>query len=207
MTNRFYTALVLLLFICFLITYLPVHGESEIYDTVVRLHVLANSDSEEDQALKLKVRDGVLAYTTPLLEGVTTREQAEAILSAHTEEIKRQAEDVVARETPEGMPRQTVTVTLGLEDYPTRNYESCAFPAGEYLSLRVCLGEAEGQNWWCVLFPPLCLSAATAEQGSEDAFISVGLTKEQYGIITDTEDTKYKVRFKVLELMEEWLGD
>lgn len=207
MPKRFYTALVLLLFLLFLATYLPVHGESEIYDTVVRLHVLANSDSEEDQALKLKVRDGVLAYTTPLLEGITSRDEAEAILSAHTEEIRERAEAVVDAQTPEGQPRQTVTVEMGMEAYPTRTYESCAFPAGEYLSLRVCLGEAEGQNWWCVLFPPLCLSAATAEHSSEDAFISVGLTKEQYGIITDTEDTKYKVRFKVLEVLESWLGE
>ncbi len=209
MPKRFYTALVLLLFLLFLVTYLPVHGESEIYDTVVRLHVLANSDSEEDQALKLKVRDGVLAYTSPLLEGVKSRREAEVILSAHLEEITRQAEAVINAETPAGQPRQTVTVTLGMEEYPTRTYESCAFPAGEYLSLRVCLGEAEGQNWWCVLFPPLCLSAATADTpaSSEDAFISVGLTKEQYGIITDTEDTKYKVRFKVLEMVESWLGE
>lgn len=207
MPKRFYTALVILLFVLFLVTYLPIHGESDIYDTVVRLHVLANSDSDADQALKLKVRDGVLAYTSPLLEGVTTREQAERILSAHVTDIKSVAEGVVRNETPDGEELQAVTVFLDMEEYPTRNYETCAFPAGEYLSLRVCLGEAEGQNWWCVLFPPMCLSAATAESSAEDAFISVGLTKDQYGIITDTQDTKYKIRFKVLEMVESWFGD
>ncbi len=206
MPKRFYSALVILLFVLFLVNYLPVHGEEAIYDTVVRLHVLANSDSEEDQALKLKVRDGVLAYTSPLLEGVADREQAQTILSAHLTHIQAVAEEVVERETPHGEAVQSVTVFLDMEDYPTRNYESCAFPAGEYLSLRVCLGEAEGQNWWCVLFPPMCLSAAAAEGGasSEDAFISVGLSKDQYGIITDTQDTKYKIRFKILELLESW---
>jgi len=206
MPKRFYSALVILLFVLFLVNYLPVHGEEAIYDTVVRLHVLANSDSEEDQALKLKVRDGVLAYTSPLLEGVEDREQAQAILSAHLMHIQAVAEEVVERETPCGEAVQSVTVFLDMEDYPTRNYESCAFPAGEYLSLRVCLGEAEGQNWWCVLFPPMCLSAASAEGGdsSEDAFISVGLSKDQYGIITNTQDTKYKIRFKILEIIESW---
>ena len=93
-----------------------------------------------------------------------------------------------------------------MEDYPTREYESCAFPAGQYLSLKICLGEAEGQNWWCVLFPPLCLSAATDSSDHEDAFIQVGLTKEQYGIITETEDTKYRVRFKILETVKGWFS-
>ena len=83
---------------------------------------------------------------------------------------------------------------------------ACAFPAGTYVSLRVCIGEAEGQNWWCCLFPPLCLSAATAKSDNEDAFIQVGLTKDQYGIITETGKTKYKVRFKLLEVLEDWFG-
>ena len=207
MPKRFYTALVVLLFMLFLLTYLPIHGEADIYDTVVRLHVLANSDSEDDQALKLKVRDGVLAYTSPLLENVTDRDKAEAILRAHIGDLQNVAEAVVAEQTPQGDIPQTVAVYLDTEAYPTKNYETCAFPAGEYLSLRVCLGEAEGQNWWCVLFPPLCLSAASAEgsQSSEDAFISVGLSKDQYGIITDTQDTKYKIRFKILEVIEPWL--
>ena len=207
MPKRFYTALVVLLFMLFLLTYLPIHGEADIYDTVVRLHVLANSDSEDDQALKLKVRDGVLAYTSPLLENVTDRDRAEAILRAHIDDIQSVAEAVVAEQTPQGDTPQTVAVYLDTEEYPTKNYETCAFPAGEYLSLRVCLGEAEGENWWCVLFPPLCLSAASAEgsSSSEDAFISVGLSKDQYGIITDTQDTKYKIRFKILEVIEPWL--
>lgn len=204
MPKRFYTALVVLLFLLFLVTYLPIHGEAEIYDTVVRLHVLANSDSEADQALKLKVRDGVLACTAPLLEGVSSRDEAVEIITRHMDDIYAAAEAVVAAETPDGGERQRVKIILGTEDYPTRSYETCAFPAGEYVSLRVCLGDAEGENWWCVLFPPMCLSAATAEDSAEDAFISVGLSKDQYGIITDTQDTKYKIRFKVLEMWESW---
>ena len=200
MSKRFCVAIVVTLVLLLLLSYLPIHGEAEVYDTVLRLHVLANSDSEEDQALKLKVRDGVLAVTAPLLENATTRDQAEAIVRAHMTDIQSAAEAVVA----ENGSKQTVTVMLDLEDYPTRNYESCAFPAGEYLSLRVCLGEAEGQNWWCVLFPPLCLSAATAKDDAEDAFIQVGLSKEQYGIVTETQSRKYRVRFKILETVRGW---
>lgn len=200
MSKRFCVAIVVTLVLLLVLSYLPIHGEAKVYDTVLRLHVLANSDSEEDQALKLKVRDGVLAVTAPLLENAETRDQAEAIVRAHMTDIQSAAEAVVAQNGSE----QAVTVMLDLEDYPTRNYESCAFPAGEYLSLRVCLGEAEGQNWWCVLFPPLCLSAATAKNDAEDAFIQVGLSKEQYGIVTETKSHKYRVRFKILETVRGW---
>ena len=200
MSKRFCVAIVVTLVLLLVLSYLPIHGEAKVYDTVLRLHVLANSDSEEDQALKLKVRDGVLAVTAPLLKNAETRDQAEAIVRAHMTDIQSAAEAVVAQNGSE----QAVTVMLDLEDYPTRNYESCAFPAGEYLSLRVCLGEAEGQNWWCVLFPPLCLSAATAKNDAEDAFIQVGLSKEQYGIVTETKSRKYRVRFKILETVRGW---
>ena len=202
MPKRFYIVLAAAMVILMTLSLLPIHGEAEIYDTVLRLHVLANSDSEEDQALKLKVRDAVLEVTAPLLADATDRDDAEAIIRAHMSDIQLAAEATVA----ENGADQAVTVMLDMEDYPTRNYESCAFPAGEYLSLRVCLGDAEGQNWWCVLFPPLCLSTATAKNDAEDAFVQAGLTKDQYGIITETEDSKYRVRFKILETVKGWFS-
>ena len=200
MPKRFYPLLIVLALLALALAFLPVHGEEKIYDTVVRLHVLANSDSEEDQALKLKVRDGVLAAAEPILTGVTTREEAIARL---TEAMPRLEEAAAAVITAAGR-NDPVAVTLGEESYPTRVYESCAFPAGTYVSLRVCIGEAAGKNWWCVLFPPLCLSSATKE--AEDAFVDVGLSKEQYGIITETGKARYRVRFKILELVESWFG-
>ena len=202
MPKRFYVAIVILLIAMMAMSFLPVHGEREVYDTVVRLHVLANSDSEEDQALKLEVRDAVLEAAAPYLEGCTTQAEAIQSLTPHLSDLEAVAAETVATEGYD----YPVTVLLGEEDYPTRVYESCAFPAGTYVSLRVCIGEAEGQNWWCCLFPPLCLTAATAETNNEDAFIQVGLTKDQYGIITETEKTKYKVRFKILEVIEDWFG-
>ena len=202
MQTRFSVGIVILLVVLMALSFLPVHGEQEVYDTVVRLHVLANSDSEEDQALKLKVRDAVLEAASPLIEGCTTQAQAIEVLNQHLSDLEAAARGVIEAEGRQ----DAVTVLLGEEDYPTRTYESCAFPAGRYVSLRVCIGEAAGQNWWCCLFPPLCLSAATAKEDNEDAFLQVGLTKEQYGIITETGKTKYKVRFKILEVMEDWFG-
>ena len=196
MPSRFCVALVILLVVMLALSFLPIHGEAEIYDTVVRLHVLANSDSPEDQALKLEVRDAILAVTSPLVEGCQSQTEAIRALESGMAEIEEAARAVISAAGRE----DEVTVLIGREDYPTRTYESCAFPAGEYVSLRVCIGEAAGQNWWCVLFPPLCLSAAS-DGGEEDAFISVGLSKDQYGIITETGRAKYKVRFKLLELI------
>ena len=185
------------LFLIAAISILPIHGEAQIYDSVIRLHVLANSDSDEDQARKLAVRDAVLESTRPLLEGAESREEAEVILQKALPEIKEAAELALER-LGSG---ESVSVSLSWENYPTREYESLAFPAGEYLSLRVMIGEAEGKNWWCVLFPPLCLSAASVAVDQETACLSAGLTDEQYRLIADADSsTKYRLRFKILEV-------
>lgn len=192
--------LLVLMLLCVVSVFLPVHGETAVYDTVVRLHVLANSDSEDDQALKLKVRDAVLTVTSPLIEGCRDRQTAEEILDGARPEIIAAAEAVI-REEGYDYP---VTIAFCEEKYPEKNYGDFTFPAGTYLSMRVLIGEGGGQNWWCVLFPPLCLSAATkSKTETEDAFTSVGLTKEQYGVITETEKTTYRVRFRLLELIED----
>ena len=181
---------------------LPIHGEAGIYDSVIRLHVLAASDSDRDQALKLTVRDAVLQKTQTLLQNVGDRTEAERILRAALPEIETVATAALA---DAGAPN-TVSVALGEETYPTREYEQLAFPAGEYLSLRVLIGAAEGQNWWCVLFPPLCLTTATERRESEAICLSAGLTGEQYRLIADTGETKYRLRFKILEVAENLLG-
>lgn len=192
------TAAVLIGLAVFLIIGLtPVHGEDEIYDTVVRLHVLANSDSEEDQARKLSVRDAILEVTAPLMEGCRSRADAEEILNAHTDELLEAARNVLDASGCD----DPVTILLGEESYPERSYDSFCFPAGTYLSLRVAIGDAEGHNWWCCLFPPLCKAAASVSSGeAEDAFLSVGLTPSQYRIVTESDSTVYKIRFKILEL-------
>ena len=174
---------------------------SGVYDGVIRLHVLASSDSDEDQAIKLKVRDAILADTEGLLDGATSREEAAERLRAAIPDIEAAA---IATLRANGCDAP-VSVTLGEEDYPRRVYEDVALPAGEYLSLRVCIGEAEGKNWWCVLFPPMCLSAATDRR--ESACLAAGLTEGQYRMITDTEGAQYKLRFKVVEVAEQIFGN
>ena len=178
-----------------LLGFLPIHSESAIYDNVLRLHVLANSDSSEDQALKLEVRDRILEETATLFKDCKTKDEAREAVESNLDKIREIAEQTVR----EAGYEYGVSVSLGEEEYPTKNYEECCFPAGEYLSLRVMIGEAEGENWWCVLFPPLCLDAAGE---SREVFAEVGLTDEQYSFITETDNAQYKVRFKLLEVIE-----
>lgn len=193
------TLIVCICVIFLILGMLPVHGEADVYESVLRLHVLANSDTPEDQELKLKVRDTILEASEELLGDCETKEEAMKKAEANIPILTKKAQD---RINAEGYD-YSVRIELCKEDYPTRTYESLCFPSGNYTSLKVMIGEAEGQNWWCVLFPPLCLSAATEENQSEDAFIAVGLTDDQYKIITETEETEYEVRFKLLEVLEE----
>ena len=185
-----------------LMSVLPVNGEEKIYDSVVRLHVLANSDEDHDQALKLKVRDRLLEITSPIVIDCESREEAQKCLAESFSELEEAALEVIRAEGYD----YGVRISLGDEYYPTRQYEDLCFPEGTYASLKVEIGEAEGKNWWCVLFPPLCLSAASAEkqESAEDAFIAVGLTGEQYKVITETDQVKYKARFKILEVFQKW---
>ena len=197
------TLIALIAFIFIFVGLMPIHGEAEVYDSVLRLHVLANSDSDEDQSLKLKVRDSILTASAPIIEGCETREDAIEAISAAIPTLTSAASE---RIKAEGFD-YPVRIELCEEDYPTKNYESFCFPSGSYLSLRVLIGEAAGQNWWCVLFPPLCLSAATDQTDAEEAFIAVGLSDDQYKIITETDSPTYQVRFKILETIEDTKKD
>lgn len=195
--RRLLIALLVLASVSLFLGAMPIRGEEEIYDSVIRLHVLANSDSEEDQAVKLKVRDAVLEITQPLLRDCHDRSAAEQLLRSNAEALRQTAINTLLAEGYD----HDVSITLDTETYPERSYDSFCFPSGEYLSLRICIGDAEGKNWWCCLFPPLCLGTATVPpEEAEDAFISVGLTPPQYKIITETDRPVYKIRFKLLEL-------
>lgn len=172
----------------------PVKADAAIYDKVIRLHVLANSDSADDQALKLTVRDALLGEAAALTEGCRSRAEAEERLASHIELLRERAESALRARGCD----DPVTVTVGKESYPTREYEAVRLPAGEYTSLRVMIGEAEGQNWWCVLFPPLCVGQAAAV---EETMIDVGFTPGQVGVLTDSESPGYVLRFKLLEIL------
>ncbi len=163
--------------------------QQELSSSLVRLHVIAASDEPEEQELKLRVRDSVLEYLTPLLDESESPEDAQSVISKNLGSIQQ-----AASRCAEG---RRVRVTLGSEYYPTREYESFTLPAGQYRSLRVILGEGKGHNWWCVVFPPLCVSAA-AQDAALDA-----MSEPDRGLITEADG--YELRFRIVELWGELL--
>ncbi|MCD8145263.1 MAG: stage II sporulation protein R [Oscillospiraceae bacterium] len=168
--------------------------QSRLASGVLRLHVVASSDSEGDQALKLRVRDAVLAVTEPILTGCTSRTDAEAALTAHLPEIQAAAETAA-----EGEP---VSVTLEDTWFPTKEYEGFALPCGSYRALRVVIGAGAGHNWWCVVYPALCLGASAdlTEEEVQTAMTSAGMSQEDAELVTENDG--YILKFKVVELWE-----
>ena len=179
---------------------LALRTQDELADKVVRLHVLANSDSGEDQALKLQVRDVVLERATAILEQSADRREAESCLRGQLLELERIAEEEIAAEGYD----YPVTVNLENADFPTKEYDGFTLPAGEYLALRVIIGEGQGRNWWCVVFPPLCTAASADVPASA---LAAGFSEEEVRLITE-ESQGYVLKFKAVEwwetLKEKW---
>lgn len=191
---------------------LPVNGESAIYDKILRLHVVANSDSEEDQEMKLYVRNVLLSEIDALYResGAVTLEAAKKVLSQNSEKLRLCAQKAIESFAPDC--KYDAGIELAREYYPTREYEDITLPAGVYNSLIIKIGKAEGKNWWCVLFPTLCLASATKSEAKTDAyvyeengeeFIAAGFTPEQIKIISDSKSDDVKIKFRVLEILGE----
>lgn len=193
--RRWELALLLALGLCLLGGLWLEEEQAGLADSLVRLHVLANSDSEEDQALKLKVRDGVLEQAGQLLEQTDTLEQARQVLADNLTLLEQTGQAVVDREGYD----YPVSVSLERTWFPTKEYEDFALPAGTYQALRVVIGQGEGQNWWCVVFPPLCLGSAT-ESAAELALES-GVSDQQVALMTGSSQG-YVIKFKALELWD-----
>ena len=167
---------------------------------MIRLHVIANSDAQDDQALKLQVRDAVLAQATDILQQSRDMVDAERKLSLALPAIETAAREKVVAEGYD----YAVAARLEQTEFPTKEYDGFSLPAGEYLALRVVIGEGAGQNWWCVVFPPLCTAAAT---DIEETAIATGLGEEDISLITE-ENQGYVLKFRSLELWEslrQWL--
>lgn len=161
--------------------------QRDISSSLVRLHVIAASDETAEQELKLRVRDNVLEYLTPVLDNAESPEEAQRIINGELTSIKAAAEACAGG--------RSVSVTLGQEYYPTREYEGFTLPAGQYQSLRVILGEGKGHNWWCVVFPPLCVSAAEQNKALD------AMSEPERGLITEADG--YELRFRIVELWGE----
>ena len=194
--GSFWRQVLLLFLLCLLCTTLWAQaGQEQLADHMIRLHVIANSDSEADQAVKLRVRDEVLREAETRLASCTSREEAGEALRNAIPSLTRTAAETLEQcgcEAP-------VRVSLGKVWYSTRYAGSYALPAGEYTSLRVILGEGAGHNWWGILFPSLCLPAVT-----EQSVPAMRLTAADYALITE-ESPAYRVKFRTAELLGTFL--
>ena len=166
--------------------------KKQLSDEILRLHVVANSDSTEDQTVKLQVRDAVLGEVEKLTAGAACKEEAQRLLSGELEKLEQAANAVL--EANGFMDR--AKVTLAKEAFPVREYDTFSLPAGVYDSLRVTIGEAQGRNWWCVVFPSLCIPAAS--EGVEDTAAGAGFSDSLSGAITG--EPQYEVRFFLLDV-------
>ena len=171
--------------------------QADISQNVLRLHVLANSDSKEDQALKLRVRDRILAESRDLFKSCKSPSDARLVFTENQAMLQKAA---MAEIQNEGYS-YPVSISLDHTYFPTRHYGNVSLPAGEYEAVRVEIGAADGQNWWCVMFPPLCFV-----DGSVDDEKNAGMIREQLGenadIITKDGDIDIRLRFKLVDIFQ-----
>ena len=170
---------------------------NNISDSVFRLHVIANSDSTEDQTLKFIVRDNLINYMNSLTKDITSKEAAIQIAKDHEQDFYRIAKQTISEQGYD----YDVKVEIGNSYFPTKNYGDISLPAGYYDALKVEIGSASGQNWWCVMFPPLCfvdMSTGIVPDESKNT-IRENLPNEEYALISDTSNNNINFKFKLLE--------
>lgn len=193
--------LLLIVFVCFSAYFYVNAVSSGISDSVFRLHVIANSDSDEDQALKLKVRDSLLEYMNSLCSSTSSKEEAMRIANEHIDDFTKIAQDVISQNGYD----YSVDVSVGSCDFPTKEYGDVSLPAGTYDALRVKIGSASGHNWWCVMFPPLCfvdVSSGIVPDESKEILHDT-MSDEEYDLLTSSDsDSELTFKFKLVEFFE-----
>lgn len=170
---------------------------TDISNSVFRLHVLANSDSKKDQDLKYKVRDSLLNYMNSICNNCSNKEEAINLVEENKNNFKQIALDTIHNEGY----NYDVNINIGNFEFPTKTYGDISLPAGFYDALRVEIGEAQGQNWWCVMFPPLCfvdVSSGIVPDESKEV-LNENLTDEEFSIVSDTSSKNIQFKFKLLE--------
>ena len=170
---------------------------------LIRFHVIANSDSEEDQNLKLKVRDAVIDYLQPKLAASNSIDESEKIIISEYDELENISKNIILENGYE----YDVKVGIDYSQFPTKQYSNVVLPAGEYKALRIIIGEGGGKNWWCVMFPPLCF--VDEEKGlidkDTDEKLREVLTEEEYELITQSNKkqvNRVQVKFKIVEVLQ-----
>ena len=172
--------------------------QNNIADKVIRLHVIANSNSTIDQSIKLKVRDEVIKNISPLLKNCSNINESRAVLSNNLNKIEEIANATLAKYCDD-----KANVNISNSKFPTKTYDNFSFPAGNYEALKITIGEGKGENWWCVMFPPLCFTNSSVEF-SDNAVetLKQNLSDEEYEFISESNKSKVKIKFKLLE----WLN-
>lgn len=172
-------------------------------EKLIRFHVIANSDEEEDQELKLKVRDAVIKYLQPKLEKSSSIEESEKIIQLEHDNIEEISRNIIKKNGY----NYNVTAKLQYSDFPAKQYSSVVLPAGKYKALKIVIGEGKGKNWWCVMFPPLCFVDEQSGVIDEktDAQLKAVLTEEEYDLVmgkNKKEVNNLKFKFKILEVFQ-----
>lgn len=173
--------------------------QSEVAQNVLRLHVIANSDSAEDQALKLKVRDRILAESNSFLKDSQSLSETGDLIYNNLDFLTNAAQDEIIKQGYD----YPVRLSLGESSFPAKEYGNIALPAGDYQALRVEIGNASGQNWWCVIFPPLCFVDASLGKADAEslAVLQSNLSSESYSLITG-DSPSVEIRFKIVDFVQ-----
>ena len=199
-----YIFLLLILFITFVIVQAKSYSDAvfnNISDNFIRIHIVANSDSTEDQMLKYEIRDAIINYLSPFLKNARSKEDAENIICNNISEISTIANTVVASKNL----NYPINISFGNFKFPTRDYSKFILPEGYYDALKVDIGNACGQNWWCVMFPSICIPSSNNFFSEENSIniLENTLDSEGYSIITKYSSApEIKVKFKIIELFE-----
>lgn len=204
--NNNFKRFILLSFLLFIYILVSASGyvsaiSNNLSEAVFRLHVIANSDCTEDQELKLKVRDSLLEYMNTICANCTTKSEAISIALLHQNIFQEIAENTIK----ENGYNYSVKVDISNCYFPTKNYGDISLPAGMYDALRVEIGEAKGQNWWCVMFPSLCfvdISSGYVDKNSKEN-LQENLETESYSLISDNKKPNIKFKFKLIEFFAE----
>lgn len=194
---------ILLIFLLSLYTFICAYSyvqavSDDLANSIFRLHVIANSDSEKDQNLKYIVRDNLLNYMNEICSDCTTKEEAISLVQENKDTFKQIALDTIKNEGYS----YDVNINIGNFEFPTKQYGDISLPSGNYDALRVEIGEAKGQNWWCVMFPPLCFVDVSSGVVSEESkeLLQENLSEEEFTLISDNSSSEINFKFKLLEI-------
>lgn len=198
--------IVFILFISFLLVTITSYANnvfSNLSENIFRLHIIANSDSKEDQDLKLKIRDGIINYLENINKNSSSKSEVINFCKNNTNTLKEIAKKIINNSGY----NYEVKIEIGNFYFPTKNYANISLPAGYYDALRIKIGDANGKNWWCSLFPPLCfvdISSGVLEEDDSN-MLEENLTEEEFSLISENS-TEMNFKFKIIELVNEKLN-